>query len=100
MNLTRDEMDAAEKRHVRVVGWCLKQRRLGRHMSQIDLADLAHVSRGEVQHVEHARHGMGEGTKFRLTTALGISVLELDAEVMRVKQEWKDHGPPEESADA
>ena len=100
MNLTRDEMDAAEKRHLRVVGWCLKQRRLGRHMSQIDLADLAHVSRGEVQHVEHGRHAMREGTKFRLTKALGTSVIELDAQVVRVTQEWKDHGPPEECADA
>ena len=93
-------MDAAEKLHLRVMGWCVKQRRMGRHMSQIDLAGLAHVSRGEVQHVEHARHAMREGTKFRLTTALGTSVIELDAEVVRVKQEWKDHGAPKESAEA
>ena len=87
-------MDAEERLHLRVLGWCLKQRRRGCHLSQVALAALAYLSRGEVQHLEHARHGMREGTKFRISIALDTSVVEIDAEVVRVKQNWKDHGPP------
>jgi hypothetical protein len=94
MKLTRIQMEALEKRHLMVVAWCLKQRRLNAHLSQVELALEAYVSRGEVQHVEHWRHGMREGTKFRLCTALDISIIEMDAEVMRVTQTWKEKGPP------
>lgn len=90
MNLTREEMDREEQQHLEVQSWCLKKRRLACHLSQKQLAEKAHVSRGEVQHLEHGRHGMREGTKLRLSLALGTSVLEMDAEVARVKQEWKD----------
>ena len=92
MKLSRAEMDAEEQLHLEVLGWCVKQRRLARHLTQDELADLAHISRGEVQHVEHARHGMREGTKKRLCVAFGISIIELDAEVDRVTQEWKQNG--------
>ncbi len=100
MRLNRDEMDAEEKLHLEVLGWCVKQRRLSRHLTQDELAKLAHVSRGEVQHVEHARHGMREGTKLRLCVAFGISIIELDAEVDRVKQDWRKNGRPQDSLNA
>ncbi len=61
MKLTREQMEAEERLHLRVLGWCLKQRRRSCHLSQVDLAALAYLSRGEVQHLEHARHGMREG---------------------------------------
>ena len=100
MALSRDEMNEEVQLHLEVLGWCLKQRRLGRHLSQEELAALAFVSRAQVQHVEHARHGIGEATKFRLCLALGISVVELDAEVDRVKQDWRKNGRPQDSLDA
>lgn len=89
MILTRHEMDEAERLHLRVLGWCLKQRRLARRLTQSQLADRSHVSRGEVQHAEHGRHRIGEGVKFRLCKGLGISIMELDAEVMREEAAWR-----------
>lgn len=100
MLLSRDEMDDEEKLHLEVMGWCLKQRRLGKHLSQEQLAELAFVSRGQVQHLEHARHGMRPGTKLRICHALGISTVELEAEVCRVKEEWRKYGRPPETCEA
>ena len=94
--LTREEMAAEVDLHLRVLGWCVKHRRIGRGLSQEDLASLAHVSRGEVQHIEHGRHSMTEGMKKRLCVALGISLVELDAEVDRVTREWKADGRDQE----
>jgi transcriptional regulator with XRE-family HTH domain len=93
MPLSRQQMDEAEHLHLRAVGWCLKQRRLARHLTQDQLAALAHVSRSVVQHAEHGRHAMGEGVKYRLCTGLGITIIELDAEVARVESDWRQHGP-------
>lgn len=100
MPLSRQEMDDEEALHLQVLGWCVKQRRQGQHLTQEEFADLSHVCRAQIQHVEHARHGMREGTKFRLCTALGISVIELDAEVDRVKQQWRKNGPPPGAGEA
>jgi DNA-binding XRE family transcriptional regulator len=100
MKLTREEMDAEEELDIQVQSWCLKRRRLACHLSQRQLAALAHVSRGEVQHLEHGRHGMREGTKLRLSLALNTSVVEMDAEVARVKQEWKDAKAAKKSDEA
>lgn len=100
MALSLEEMDEEVRLHLEVLGWCVKQRRLGCHLSQEQLAELAHVSRAEVQHVEHARHSIGEATKLRLCMALGISVVELEAEVDRVKHEWTKNGRPPDSEDA
>lgn len=89
MILTQHEMDEAEDLHLRVLGGCLKQRRLARGLTQARLAALSHVSRGEVQHAEHGRHRIGEGVKFRLCSGLGISIVELDAEVAREESGWR-----------
>lgn len=78
--------------HLRVVGDCVTRRRKAQGKSQEDLAALAHVSRAEVQHIEHGRHSMTEGIKKRICLGLGISQLELDAEVQRVESEWKAEG--------
>jgi len=92
MILKSHEMDEAESLHLQVLGWCLKQRRLARGLTQAQLACCAHVSRGEVQHAEHGRHRIGEGIKFRLCAGLGISIVELDAEVAREEAGWRRNG--------
>jgi hypothetical protein len=43
---------------------------------------------------------MREGTKLRLCVAFGISIIELDAEVDRVKQDWRKNGRPQDSLNA
>jgi ribosome-binding protein aMBF1 (putative translation factor) len=90
--LTQAEMDAEVELHLQVLGWCVTRRRKALGLSQEELAALAHVSRGEIQHNEHGRHGMTESTKKRICLGLGISVVELDAEVQRVTMEWKADG--------
>lgn len=97
MAMSREEMDAEEQRHLEVLGWCVKQRRKALNLSQDDFADLAHISRSEEQHIEHARTNIREGTKKRLCMALGISVVELDAQVQRVGDDWKHSGRPPEN---
>lgn len=92
MAFSRQAMDEAERLHLQVLGRCLKQRRLARGLSQSALAGLSLVSRGQVQHAEHGRHSMREGTKFRLCVALGISIPELDAEVAREETGWPAAG--------
>lgn len=89
---TKEEMEAEVVLHLRVLGACIKGRRKARGFSQKTLATRSHVSRGEIQHNEHGRHGMTEGTKKRICMAMGISIMELDAEVDRVEHEWKAEG--------
>lgn len=100
MKLTREEMDAEEKLDIQVQSWCLKRRRLECHLSQRRLAEEAYVSRGLVQLLERAKNGMREGTKLRLSLALKTSVVEIDAEVARVKQEWRDAKAAKKSDEA
>ena len=94
MNLNSAEMDAEVELHRMVTAWCLIRRRKGAGLSQVELAEKAYVSRATVQHTEHARHGLSDTSKLRICTALGISTMELDAEIQRVKFEWLQGGPP------
>ena len=94
MQLTRQQMEAEMAFHQLAVGWCLKRRRLEQGLSQEAFALRCHVSRAEVQHEEHARHGLRDTTRLCLCLGLGITELELMAEVGRVKSEWAIHGLP------
>ena len=89
-------MEAEMAFHQLAVGWCLKRRRLEQGLSQEAFALRCHVSRAEVQHEEHAQHGLRDTTRLCLCLGLGITELELMAEVGRVKLDWGLHGfPPE-----
>lgn len=99
MPLSSQQMEDEENFYRKVRGWCLKQRRLAQHLSQTELAERAHVSRGQIQHAEHGRHGQRDGTKFRHCTGLGISVMELESETLRVMEDWRRHGPPPDADD-
>lgn len=94
MKLTRAEMELEMEYHRLVFGWCMKRHRLARHLKQTELADLCHFSRGEVQHMEHGRHGTRDPTRLCLCLGLGFSECELVAEIDRVKMEWAIHGLP------
>ena len=94
MNLTRDEMEAEKEFHRLATAWCLKRHREARHWTQEQMAEKAHVSRGGVQHAEHARHGLTDPTRIAICLALDITEVELVAEVARVKGEWAVHGLP------
>lgn len=96
MKLTRQQMEAEMEFHQLALGWCLKRRRLALRLAQEQFAALCHVSRAEVQHAEHARHGLRDPTRLCFCLGLGISEIELVAEVGRVKQEWAIHGFPAE----
>jgi transcriptional regulator with XRE-family HTH domain len=94
MKLTRQEMEAEMEFHQVAFGWCLKRRRKAMRLAQDELADLCHVSRAEVQHLEHARHGMRDPTRLCFCIGLDVSESELVAEVGRVKLEWAVRGLP------
>ena len=92
MKLSRAEMDAEVKLHLYVRSWCLIQRRKAAGLSQDELADQAYLTRGSVQHAEHARTGMNDATRLRICRALNISETELDAQVDRVTLAWLRNG--------
>ena len=92
MKLSRDEVNAAVKLHLYVRSWCLIQRRKAAGLSQDELAERAGLTRGSVQHAEHARTGMNDATRFRMLHALDLSEPELDGQIMRVKQKWSQNG--------
>jgi transcriptional regulator with XRE-family HTH domain len=92
MKLSRDDLDAEVKLHLYVRSWCLMQRRKAAGLSQDGLAEMAGLARGSVQHCEHGRTGMNDATRFRLLLALDLSEPELDGQIMRVKQKWRQHG--------
>jgi len=96
MKLTRQQMEAEMEFHQVAFGYCLKKRREALNLPQDEFAELCHVSRGEVQHAEHARHGLRDPTRLCFCLGLGISETELVAEVERVKQDWALHGIPAE----
>lgn len=96
MKLTRQQMEAEMAFHQLAFGWCLKRRRLERHLAQEEFAVQCHVSRAEVQHAERARHGLRDPTRLCFCLGLGISEIELVAEVGRVKQDWAFQGFPAE----
>ncbi|MBL9185761.1 MAG: helix-turn-helix transcriptional regulator [Verrucomicrobiaceae bacterium] len=96
MKLTRQQMEAEMAFHQLAFGYCLKRRRLELHLAQEQFAAQCHVSRAEVQHAEHARHGLRDPTRLCFCIGLGISELELVAEVERVKQTWAIQGFPAE----
>ena len=87
-------MEAEMAFHQLAFGWCLKRRRLELHLAQEQFAALCHLSRAEVQHAEHARHGLRDPTRLCFCLGLGISEIELVAEVDRVKQAWAIGGFP------
>ena len=95
MKLSRDEVNAAVKLHLYVRSWCLIQRRKAAGLSQDELAERAGLTRGCVQHAEHARTGMNDATRFRMLHALDLSEPELDGQIMRVKQKWSQNGRAE-----
>ena len=64
MKLSRDELDAEVKLHLYVRSYCLVQRRKAAGLSQDALADRAGLTRGSVQHAEHARTGMNDATRY------------------------------------
>lgn len=99
MKPTHSPMDADAAFHREVLGWCVKQRRLARHLSQEALADLALLSREVVQHVERGQD-VREGVQMRICWALGTSIVELTSEVDRVKRDWQKNGRPQESNEA
>lgn len=95
MKLSRDEVNAAVKLHLYVRSWCLIQRRKAAGLSQDELAERAGLTRGCVQHAEHARTGMNDTTRFRILLALDISEAELDGQITRVKEKWWKNGVAE-----
>lgn len=94
MILTRQQMEAEMEFHQLALGWCLKNHRLALGLAQEAFALRCHVSRAEVQHAEHARHGLREPTRLCFCLGLGISETELVAEVERVKHTWAIDGLP------
>lgn len=82
--------------HQFALGWCLKRRRLALHLPQEEFAERCHLSRAEVQHAEHARHGLRDPTRLCLCLGMGITEIELVAEMDRVKSGWAIHGFPAE----
>jgi transcriptional regulator with XRE-family HTH domain len=94
MKLTRQQMEAEMEFHQLAFGRCLKRRRLELGLAQEEFAAQCHVSRAEVQHAEHARHGLRDPTRLCFCLGMGITEMELLAEVERVKTEWALHGFP------
>ncbi len=99
MKPTHAPMDADATFHREVLGWCVKQRRLARRLSQEALADLALISCEVVQHMERGQD-VREGIQMRICWALGTSIVELASEVDRVKGDWQKNGRPQEGSDA
>jgi transcriptional regulator with XRE-family HTH domain len=97
MNLTHDQMEAETEFHQLAVGYCVKRQRVKLDLSQEELALRCHLSRGEVQHIEHARHALREPTRRRLCLGMGLSELELVAEVGRTEMAWAICGVPEDA---
>lgn len=94
MKLTRQQMEAEMEFHQLILGWCQKRRRLALHLPQEEFTALCHVSRGEAPHAEHARHDLRDPTRLCFCLGLGITEIELVAEVERVKQAWAVEGFP------
>ena len=96
MKLTRQQMEAEMEFHQLALGCCLKRRRLALHLAQEEFAERCHVSRAEVQHAEHARHGLRDPTRLCFCLGLGITEIELVAEVEREKLAWAIQGFPKD----
>ncbi|MBP8256023.1 MAG: helix-turn-helix transcriptional regulator [Opitutaceae bacterium] len=62
------------------------------HLTQAQLARGGGLSPSEVQHIERGRRHPKTETQRRLCAALGITLLELMAEVDRVQREWERQG--------
>ena len=83
-NMTMDEL---EEWHWKALSICVLQRRKEANLTQVKLAKKAGVSTSEIQHIERERRGPRTGTLMRVCVALGISLLELIAQVERVMRD-------------
>jgi transcriptional regulator with XRE-family HTH domain len=90
--LKKNELDALEERYSRIIGHCVRERRMSLSWSQQRLADASGLSRAEIQFVERGRRRAKIGTVRRLCAALGVSYLELAAQAERVDREWEKLG--------